>query len=196
MDERDNHKQPNPKESTTESDSEEERSIRQGLSVMERETASDGKKNTESSDSGVFSMSHSESHSRSLVYAPKNVTKIYNVQHSQQIKGTSEHYEKDRFPQVLWEPLRPLDTGEWKRLASRLGLDSYESSIDTDARNRQESPMRLVMDKFWQVQGKKANIERVKEALRDMERQDVVEALEDAEQKYNIDRKKDDTHNA
>ena len=37
------------------------------------------------------------------------------------------------------------------------------------------------MDKFWQVRGKKANIQWVKEALRDMERQDVLDALEDAE---------------
>ena len=145
------------------------------------------------SDSGLFLMPLSTSNSRTLNLCAETVNISYNMGQSQQIKDNSELKERDRFPEVLLEPLRPLDTGDWKRLASRLGLDSFIDSIATEARNTQESPIQLVMVTFWQVEGKKANIERVKEALRDMKRQDVLDDLEDAEKKYNINTERDDT---
>ena len=94
-----------------------------------------------------------------------------------------ELYEAPRFPEVLLEALRPLDLEDWKRLASRLNLDTYTESIEVEVKNHQKSPTRLLLDEYWKRQGRNASIETVKMALLEMGRTDLKEYLEDAEMK-------------
>ena len=98
---------------------------------------------------------------------------------------STDLFETKRFPELFLEPLRPLDLGDWKMLASYLKMDCFIDAIEAEVKNHSCSPIRLLMDKWWQVEGRKADVSVIKQSLEKMGRQDVLDNLEDAE-KHNL----------
>ena len=120
-----------------------------------------------------------------LIIQNLNISQHNNVTNNQPgAKENIELFETTHFPEVLLEALKPLDLDGWKLLASYLQLDSYIESIETEVKNHSKCPTRLLLDKWWQVQGRKADISGIKSALQRMHRQDVLDDLEEAEAKW------------
>ena len=96
---------------------------------------------------------------------------------------STEHelFQTKRFPEVFLEPLKPLDLDDWKLLASYLKMDSYINGMEAEVKNHRQSPIRLLMDKWWQVEGSKADVSLIKQALEKMGRRDILDNLEDVE---------------
>ena len=64
-------------------------------------------------------------------------------------------------------------------LASHLKLDRYIDAIESALRNHARSPTRLLMDKWWQLRGRNANMDEIKAALKRMYRIDVLDDFSD-----------------
>ena len=93
-------------------------------------------------------------------------------------------FETRRFSGVLLKPLLPLDLGDWKMLASHLKMDRYIDAIEVEVKTHGHSPIRFLMDQWWQSEGRKANMSVIKQALKKMGRQDVLDDLEDTEKEH------------
>ena len=63
----------------------------------------------------------------------------------------------------------------WKHLASRLGVDNAIEIAEQQAKNQGSSPTEEML-KMWMQKGD-ASMEKLVEALTQMERQDAVDAL-------------------
>ena len=95
--------------------------------------------------------------------------------------------ETERFPEVLLEALKRLDLEGWKMLASHLRLDRFIDGIESEAKNHHESPTQLLLNKWYQIMGRTPDkIPTIKEALEKMGRRDVLDALEDKEEEWDL----------
>ena len=129
-------------------------------------------------DSGVFMESGPVA---KVTYVTNHVTYTNVTNNQAREMENAKPFEMNRFPEILLEALGPLDLGDWKRLASHLRLDGSITYIETEVQNHSKCPTRLLLDIWWQDQGKKADIAVIKTALKEMHRRDVLEGLEDAE---------------
>ena len=106
-----------------------------------------------------------------------NVYHGYNNSNSSQ---SSELYETPTFPQLLLCSLQRLDVEDWKMFAFHLKLDTFVESIERNVKIHGESPMQLLMDKWWKSKGRKAKMDELKHALKKMNRQDILDDFANA----------------
>ena len=116
-----------------------------------------------------------------VVVQNKNIKNIINMSREKLDVHGDELYETRRFPEAFLEPLKCLDLGDWKMLASHLNMDRFIDAIEAKVKNHDHSPVKLLMDKWWQVEGRNADVSVIKQGLEKMERKDVLDELEDVE---------------
>ena len=108
----------------------------------------------------------------------------YNGYQTNDINQSPKLHETQAFPQLLLEPLRPLDLEDWKMLAAYIKLDKFIESIESNVKNHGKSSTKLLMDKWWQSRGRSANMAEIKDTLRKMERIDVLDNFTDAREEW------------
>ena len=69
-------------------------------------------------------------------------------------------------------------------LAAHLKLDTYIEAIEINVKNHGKSSTKLLIDKWWQTRGRNADMVEIKDALKMMERIDVLDDFTDALKKW------------